>query len=147
MQPWPEAPRLYEINTRVWLAELQRRDRRQLTLAQIPDPDLDRIAALGLDAVWLMGVWSVGPSPNAYFRSPPFLEEYRRALPDLTVEDVAGSPYAISNYEVDRSLGGDSALRTLRDRLAHRGLRLVLDFVPNHTACDYPLIQTHPGAY
>jgi hypothetical protein len=147
MQAWPEAPRIYEINTRVWLAEISRREGRHLTLAQVPDADLDALASLGFDGAWLMGVWSVGSAPIAFFRAGNFLDEYRRVLRDLTIDDVAGSPYAVSSYEVDRTLGGDAALRTLRDRLAHRGLRLMLDFVPNHTACDYPLIQTHPTAY
>jgi glycosidase len=147
MRAWPEAPRVYEINTRVWLAEIWRREGRRLTLGQVPDSDLESIAQYGFDAVWLMGVWTVGPAPIAASHAPSALEEYRRVLPDLTESDVSGSPYAVSNYEVDRSLGGDTALRTLRDRLAHRGLRLMLDFVPNHTACDYPLIQTHPSAY
>jgi Alpha amylase, catalytic domain len=147
MRAWPGAPRVYEINTRIWLAEMSRRDGRRLTLAQVPDAELDALARLGFDALWLMGVWSVGPAPIAFFREPSYLDEYRHVLPDLTTEDVAGSPYAVSNYEVDRALGGDTALRTLRDRLAHRGLRLMLDFVPNHTACDHPLIQMHPAAY
>lgn len=147
MRAWPEAPRIYEINTRVWLAEQQRRAGRRLTLAQIPDTELDALAAHGFDGVWLMGVWSIGAAPAAFCRTPAYLDEYRQALPDLTADDVTGSPYAVSSYEVDRALGGDTALRTLRDRLAHRGLGLILDFVPNHTACDYPLIQTHPTAF
>src|ERR1051326_8026186 len=124
MRPWPEAPRIYEINTRVWLGEHQRRSGRRLTLAQIPDDEINAIADLGVDGVWLMGVWTVGTSPVSFCRAPAHLDEYREILPDLTPDDVAGSPYAVSNYEVDRTLGGDTALRTLRDRLAHRGLRL-----------------------
>jgi glycosidase len=147
MRAWPEAPRIYEINTRVWLAEQQRRAGQRMTLAQIPDSELNALTEMGLDGVWLMGVWSVGTAPISFCRTPERLEEYREVLPDLRPDDVAGSPYAVSNYEVDRTLGGDAALRTLRDRLAHRGLRLLLDFVPNHTACDHPLIQTHPNAY
>src|SRR5438045_1644890 len=138
MRPWPEAPRLYEVNTRVWLGEQQRRARRPLTLAQVPDSELDAIANRGFDGVWLMGVWTIGAAPMQFDREPARLEQYRKTLPDLVPADATGSPYAVSNYEVDRALGGDVALRTLRDRLAHRGLRLMLDFVPNHTACDYP---------
>ncbi len=147
MRPWPETPRVYEINTRVWLAELAARYGRHLTLDQIPDVDLDGIRRLGFHAVWLMGVWNVGRAPVASSRQPARLEEYRRVLPDLQPEDAIGSPYAVSAYEVDRSLGGDAAMRALRDRLARRGVGLVLDFVSNHTAVDHPLLSTHPAAY
>jgi hypothetical protein len=147
MRRWPDEPRVYEINTRVWLTELSQRDGQRLTLAQVPDKDIEAIAARGFDAVWLMGVWTVGVSPIGISRTSARLAELRKTLPDLTIADAIGSPYAVSDYQVDKTLGGDAALRTLRERLARRGLGLVLDFVPNHTACDHPLVLTHPTAF
>jgi hypothetical protein len=44
-------------------------------------------------------------------------------------------------------LGGDEALARLRTRLQQRGLRLMLDFVPNHTALDHPWVAEHPEYY
>jgi hypothetical protein len=35
----------------------------------------------------------------------------------------------------------------LRERLNRRGLRLMLDFVPNHTAPDHPWVAEHPDYY
>jgi glycosidase len=147
MPPWPAAPRLYEINTRVWLAELRRQHDPGMTLADVPDDELTRLAAQGFDAVWLMGVWTTGAQPLAEARRADRLAEWRRALPDASDDDVLGSPYAISAYEVPAWLGGDTALRTLRARLAGHGLRLMLDFVPNHTACDHPLVTSRPEAF
>ena len=46
-----------------------------------------------------------------------------------------------------RGLGGDAALARLRERLRRRGLRLMLDFVPNHTALDHPWVEEHPEYY
>ena len=65
--------------------------------------------------------------------------------PDLRVEDICGSPFAIVAYETHRDFGGDKALAQLRKRLAERNLKLLLDFVPNHTAPDHPWVQTHPS--
>ena len=147
MRQWPVDPRVYEINTRVWLAELSRQHGRVLTLDAVPDTELSALAALGFDAVWLMGVWTSGAAPTAEARRPDLMTEWRRALPDAQAEDVVASPYAISAYEVSETLGGDAALRGLRERLAGHGLRLLLDFVPNHTACDHPLVLAQPNVY
>ena len=61
-------------------------------------------------------------------------EEFEATLSDLCEEDIAGSGFAITGYVVHSALGGDAALARLRKRLQQRGLRLMLDFVPNHMA-------------
>jgi hypothetical protein len=145
---WPSHPLVYEINTRVWLGELSRRTGAAVRLDSVPDEPLDELARLGFDAVWLMGVWTTGAAATAVARRHAgVLADCRRALPDLTDDDVVGSPYAISAYSVPAALGGDSGLAGLRERLARRGLRLLLDFVPNHTALDHPLTLGRPDAY
>ena len=62
-------------------------------------------------------------------------------------EDIAGSGFAITGYTVHQQLGGDAALARLRERLRQRGLRLLLDFVPNHTGLDHPWVEEHPEYY
>ncbi len=49
-------PSLYQINTRVWLRRLSRQNGQALTLKDVPHDELDRIAALGFDWVWLLSV-------------------------------------------------------------------------------------------
>ena len=46
-----------------------------------------------------------------------------------------------------RDLGGAAALARLRQRLQQRGLKLMLDFVPNHMAPDHPWIDEHPDYF
>lgn len=41
-------------------------------------------------------------------------------------------------------MGGEQALARLRERLKNRGLKLMLDFVPNHMGLDHPWIDDHP---
>jgi glycosidase len=145
---WPRHPALYEINARVWLRELSLRARRLLTLADVPDGEIQRLADLGFDALWLMGVWATGAAGREVSRRDPTLRaDYRHALPDVCEADIIGSPYAVAAYEVAPELGGPQALAALRARLAGAGLRLVLDFVPNHTALDHPLVGERPAAY
>jgi len=141
-------PSLYQINTRVWLTQLSRELGRQATLDDIPDHALDRLADLGFDFIWFLSVWQTGVASQAISRSLPELRtEFEETLPDLREEDIEGSGFAITSYSTHSKLGGDQALRRLRERLRRRGLRLMLDLVPNHTALDHPWIAEHPDYY
>jgi glycosidase len=144
----PLYPSLYQINTRVWLTELGRALNRPATLDDIPDTELDRFAAMGFDWVWFLSVWQTGPAGKRVSRSnAQWRREFEETLPDLREGDIGGSGFAISGYTVNAELGGDAALARLRERLRARGLRLMLDFVPNHTALDHPWVDEHPEYY
>lgn len=139
---------LFEINTRAWLYRLSQEAGRPVTLATVDDATLDDLAGCGFDWIWLLSVWQTGEASRAVSRvNPAWQAEFRAALPDLTQDDICGSGFAISAYEVDEALGGKAALAAFRTRLAARGLRLMLDFVPNHTALDHPWTKTHPDFY
>ena len=103
---------------------------------------------MGFDWVWFLSVWQTGPAAQAISRANPgWRHEFAETLPDLKDEDIAGSGFAIQNYTVHRDLGGDAALAGLRQRLQKRGLKLMLDFVPNHMAPDHPWIDEHPDYF
>jgi hypothetical protein len=141
-------PSLYQINTRIWLGELSRAADRPVTLADVPDAALDAVAALGFDWVWLLGVWQTGPvGRQISLEVRELLREYRRLLPDFTDADCCGSPFAVQAYTVHADFGGNDALLCLSDRLRNRGLRLMLDFVPNHTARDHRWVSEWPEYY
>ncbi|MGR3875045.1 alpha-amylase [Streptomyces graminifolii] len=146
MTAWPEHPVIYEINTLIWLRELSSRYGRTLTLGEVPDPAWDEVALPGVDAVWLMGVWERSPAGlEIALRDEALQASFRAALPDLRPEDVVGSPYCVRNYVVDASLGGPAGLAAARAQLASRGVRLILDYVPNHVAPDHPWLTERPG--
>lgn len=111
---------LFELNVR-----LHRR-----TLAELADEQLERLAALGFDWVWLMGLWRIGDAAIAISR------RYGA--------DFEGSPYAIADYEVSPELGGEPALRAFVERAHALGLKVMADFVPNHVAVDSPMLDAHP---
>src|SRR6185312_15397452 len=120
----PLYPSLYQVNTRVWLTELSRRLGRAATLDDIPDAELDRIAALGFDWVWFLSVWRTGLAGQRISRkNEEWRREFQGTLPDLREEDIPGSGFAITGYTVHENLGGDAALARLRERLNKRGLR------------------------
>ncbi len=142
---WPAHPTVYEINTWTWLRELGHQQGQPVTLGTVPGEELDRIAGYGFDAVWLMGVWQRSRWSRRRARSHPDLKaRFTEVLPDYHDQDVVGSPYAVAAYRTDPALGGDGELQVLRRRLARHGIRLILDFVPNHLAADHPWIDEHP---
>ncbi|MGW0582419.1 alpha-amylase, partial [Streptomyces sp. NPDC002920] len=136
---------IHEINTLVWLGELSRRHGRRVTLGDVPGEVWDEVARPGVDTVWLMGVWERSPAGlRIALRDDNLLTSFRAALPNLTEADIAGSPYCVREYAVDASLGGPAGLAAARAQLAARGLRLILDYVPNHIAPDHPWLTGHP---
>jgi hypothetical protein len=141
-------PLLYEVNVRTLLQETCEQEKKKITLATIPERILEEWTNLGFDAIWLMGAWTTGEFSKTIARTNEGLvAEYRTVLPDFRPEDVAGSPYSIQSYTVPRSFGGNDGLTKLRNRLAKRGIALLLDFVANHTARDHAWVTSHPEYY
>ena len=95
-----------------------------------------------------MGVWRRSPIGREIARTDPgLIAAYDRVLPGWTNADVPGSPYCIQAYEPDDRVGGWHGLDAARRQLRDRGLALLLDFVPNHTAFDHAWISSHPERY
>lgn len=144
---WPKRPVIYEINTWAWLKELgQQNGQNIITLGNVPEEQWDAIASLGVDAVWLMGVWERSPQgTDLAIKDEVMTAVFKQALPDYNPSvDNIGSAYCVHNYEVDKRLGGREGLKVAREMLRQRNIRLLLDFVPNHTAQDHPWISNHP---
>jgi len=132
MSFWPKRPVIYEIHTARFLYQL-RKSREEVDLGTLPEGLWREIASQGVDAVWLMGIWQRSPRGQELLLG--------------TRTEGGGSPYCIRNYEVEESLGGLEGLRKAREVLSRYGLKLLLDFVPNHTAPDHPWTETHPEFY
>lgn len=141
-------PLLYEVNTRQWLADLSRRHGRDIDLFTVPDSDLEFLSHRGFTHLWLMGVWPTGPrSRSEALKHPDLRTSYDAALPGWRDEDVLGSPYAVGALHVSPLLGGDGGLARLRERLADRGIKVILDFVPNHLGLDHAWVLSRPNLF
>jgi len=88
---------------------------------------LDRVAAAGADVIWLMPIHPVG--------------ETRR-------KGTLGSPYAARDYyAINPAFGTVDDFRVLVAAVHDRGMKLILDWVPNHTAPDAVWVTEHPEFY
>ena len=92
------------------------------------------------------------------------LREYEKHLPVLKQMGVGlvwfmplyprgykkgyGSPYAVRDYQaINPDLGTKAEFKHLVATAHQLGLRVLMDFVPNHTSWDNPMIEAHPEFY
>jgi glycosidase len=88
---------------------------------------LDRIQSAGADVVWLMPIHPVG-----------ILER----------KGTLGSPYAARDYlAIDSAFGTLADFRALVRAVHARGMKVILDWVPDHTAPDAGWVREHPDFY
>jgi glycosidase len=88
---------------------------------------LDRIQAVGANVLWLMPIYPVGLANR---------------------KGTLGSPYAVRDYRATNpEFGTPADFQALVDAVHSRGMKLILDWVPNHTAWDNVWVQQHPAYY
>ena len=115
---WSKDAVLYQINTRQFTPEGTFRAAQR---------ELPRLKALGVDILWLMPIHPIG-------------EKNRKG--------TLGSPYAVRDYYgVNPEFGTLDDLKAFVDAAHAQGMRVILDWVANHTAWDNPLVEQHPEWY
>lgn len=127
-------PRLVLLarNAYVWLDQLSKQYGRPIaTLDQVPDAELDLLAARGITGLWLIGLWE-------------------RSTASQRIKQMMGNPeavasaYSLYDYQIAHDLGGPEAMADLRARAGQRGIRMASDMVPNHMAIDSRWVIQHP---
>eukprot|EP01117_Protostelium_nocturnum_P007897 TRINITY_DN2819_c0_g1_i1.p1 TRINITY_DN2819_c0_g1~~TRINITY_DN2819_c0_g1_i1.p1 ORF type:complete len:544 (-),score=179.60 TRINITY_DN2819_c0_g1_i1:15-1646(-) len=136
---------LMEISTRPWLYYLSHKYNSNITqLSDIPIDEFKAFKDRGIEWVWMMGLWELGNYGLHHDRTDPgLLSDYKQNLPDYTLDDVIGSPYAVTQYHCNPQLGTDDDVKALKQKLNSIGLLLMTDFVPNHSAVDCPWAKTN----
>lgn len=129
---WVREARIYEIFPRAYNLEGKRAASGLKTgkkfFADFGDRDLAAIKAMGFDTLWIMGVFPIG-------------EKGRTGT-------GGGSPYSIKDFEtVNPDLGTPQEFRALVNRAHRQGLKVILDFVANHTSLDSKLLDENPSFF
>ena len=105
---------------------------------------LRRIHDMGFTHVWYTGVIRHATATDYSKHGIP------RQHPSV-VKGVAGSPYAITDYyDIDPDLADDidrrmDEFQQLVDRTHQAGMKVIIDFVPNHVAREYHSIMKPEG--
>jgi len=129
---WMPRVVLLAKNAFVWLDQLSRRLGRAVhRLDEIPDEELERLAAWGVTGIWLIGVWQRSRAS-------------RRIKQRMGHEDAVASAYSLADYSIADDLGGQAAWDDLKQRAWRRGIRLASDMVPNHMGIDSRWVIEHP---
>ena len=88
---------------------------------------LERIQSAGANVIWLMPIYPIGA---------------------LNRKGSLGSPYAVRDYQaVNPAYGTEADFRALVEAVHSRGMKLILDWVPNHTSPDNAWVKEHPDYY
>lgn len=105
-----------------------------LTLDSVPDAWLHSLRARGVDILYLLGVWQTGAAGWQLSYNKLLAQGWSA---EAAARDAVSSPFAITAFRVHAALGGNAALARLRLRANAAGLRVMVDFVPNHVARDH----------
>lgn len=115
---WSKNAVLYQLNTRQFTPEG--------TFAAAQE-QLPRLKALGVDIIWLMPIHPIG---------------------EVNRKGTLGSPYSIKDYfAVNPEFGTMDDLKAFVDAAHAQDMKVILDWVANHTAWDNPLTESHPQWY
>lgn len=115
---WSRDAVIYQVNTRQFSPEG--------TFRGI-EPHLPRLRDLGVSILWLMPVNPIG---------------------EINRKGKLGSPYAVSDYYgVNPEFGTIDEFKHLVRAIHRVGMKVILGWVPNHTAWDNPLAEEHPEWY
>lgn len=112
---WARGSTIYEINVRQFSGS-----------GQFPavTAALPRLKALGVDILWLMPIHPIG---------------------ELHRKGTLGSYYAVKDYlAVNPEFGTEGDFRDFVQAAHAQGMRVILDWVPNHVSPDNALAKTHP---
>jgi alpha-amylase len=129
---WSESATIYEMNTRQHTAEG--------TLSAAAR-DLPRLAAMGIDVVWLMPVHPIGEvNRKGGENKNNYIAE--RGSGSL------GSPYSATDYTaLNPDFGTFEEFDSFIESAHALGLRVILDWVANHTAFDAVWTEEHLAYY
>jgi glycosidase len=121
---WTKNAAIYEVNVRQYSKE---------GTFKAFEKDLPRLKKLGVDILWIMPINPIGVE--------------KRKIPEGKTSSL-GSYYSVKDYKgINPEFGTMDDFKYLVKAAHALGLKLIIDWVPNHTSWDNDLVKTHPEYY
>ncbi len=115
---WSKSAVIYEVNIRQYSPE---------GTFKAFEKDLPRLKELGIDILWIMPIHPIG--------------EKNRKGP-------LGSYYSVKDYKaVNPEFGTMEDFKNLVASIHKQGMKVIIDWVPNHSSWDNSLVKEHPEFY
>lgn len=115
---WSKNANIYEVNIRQYTEE---------GTFKAFEKHLERLSKMGVDILWLMPIFPIS------------LKKRKGSL---------GSYYAPSSYvKVNPEYGDENDFKKLVSKAHYHGMKVIIDWVPNHTGWDHEWIDSHPEYY
>ncbi len=115
---WTKSANIYEVNVRQYTEEGTFNAFRE---------ELPRLSEMGVDILWFMPIHPIG-------------EKERKG--------ELGSYYSVKDYKgINPNFGTLEDFKAVVDEAHELGMKVIIDWVPNHTAWDHPWIEEKPEYY
>lgn len=115
---WSRNAVIYEVNTRQYTPE----GTFDAFAAHLP-----RLKELGVDILWFMPIHPIS---------------------EVNRKGTLGSYYAVRDYKgVNPEFGTLESFKKVVDQAHKLGMKVIIDWVPNHTGCDNAWVAEHPDWY
>lgn len=115
---WIMQGNIYEVNTRQYTPE---------GTFNAFATHLDRLKEMGVQTVWFMPI-------------NPISKKDRKG--------TLGSYYAVADYTgINPEYGTLEDWKSLVKKIHEKNMKVLIDWVPNHTGADHPWLQTHPDFF
>ena len=115
---WSKSANIYEVNVRQYTEEG--------TFNAFKE-ELPRLSEMGVDILWFMPIHPIG---------------------ELERKGELGSYYSVSDYKaVNPNFGTLEDFKAVVDAAHELGMKVLIDWVPNHTAWDHPWVTEKPEYY
>ena len=111
----------------------------------IDENTLDKLLEMGISHIWLTGV-------IRHSTGTAYPDHMLPASHPQILKGLAGSPYAIKDYydlDPDLAVSVDDRMDeflSLIDRIHDKGMKVLIDFIPNHVSRDYKSLLKPEGA-
>jgi glycosidase len=110
------------------------------TFCDVTDETIDSLKLMGFDTIWLSGVIDFDNSSGVRkgdAGSPYAARNFYRASPDLGCTGPGHHRYPQATAGEQATGQATKELAALMDRIHAKGLRVMIDLVPNHTSRNY----------